>query len=308
MASTPTLLWVGLGNMGRGMCKNIVEKGSLKSPLLLFNRSRERAVELSAKLTPGRTQVVETMTEGVTRADIVFTCLANDEAVEEFVAKALESDVTGKLFVECSTIHPDTTDAIAKAVVARGAEFVAAPVFGAPAAAEAGQLIGVLAGPKSSVGRARPWFKGVMAKAEVDMSDQPYGKATTLKVLGNTFILAMVEQLAEAHVVAEKSGLDTDLLHQFVDGFFGGAYAAYSTRMLRGVYHKEGPFFGVDLARKDARHAMSLASAAGARLKIVEIGDAHLAQVQEHSGSAGDIAGIYGAAREEAGLKFENDA
>lgn len=292
------------------MCKNLVEKGNLDSPLLIYNRSIGRATELSGKLPAGKTEVVESLATAIPRADIIFTCVANDEVVRELITSIIEgSDVTGKLFVECSTIHPETTEAIAKAVTDRGAQFVAAPVFGAPAAADAGQLVGVLAGPKASVDRARPWFKGVMARAEIDLSDQPYGKALTLKVLGNTFILNMVEQLAEAHVVAEKSGLGTQLIHQFVDTMFPGPYAAYSSRMLTGDYYKrEEPLFAVDLARKDARHAKSLAEAAGARLRNVEVADAHLAAVKEHSGASGDIAGIYGAARQDAGLKFENDA
>ena len=66
------------------------------------------------------------------------------------------------------------------------------------------------------------------------------------------------------------------------------------------------PLFAVDLARKDARHALDLAKAASTKMKDVEVADSHLAAVQKHMGSKGDIAGIYGAVRQEAGLKFEN--
>lgn len=289
------------------MCKNIAEKAPLSSPLLLYNRSTERAASLSTKLGSEKTQVIEDLAAGTAKADVLFTCLSNDEAVNAVFETILQGEVKGKLFVECSTIHPKTTEVLAKACTAAGAEFVAAPVFGAPAAAEAGQLIGVLAGPKASVDKAKPYFKGVMAKAEIDMTDKPYGQALKLKVLGNTFILAMVEQLSEAHVLAEKSGLGTEYVHEFVQSLFGGVYGAYSSRMLDGTYHKmEEPLFGVDLARKDARHAKSLAADNGVDLKVVEVGDKHLAQVQKHAGSSGDIAGIYGAVREESGLKFEN--
>jgi 3-hydroxyisobutyrate dehydrogenase-like beta-hydroxyacid dehydrogenase len=70
--------------------------------------------------------------------------------------------------------------------------------------------------------------------------------------------------------------------------------------------HPEQPLFAVDLARKDAGHALALAASAGARLKDVEVADGHLAVVQKRMGSRGDITGIYGAVREESGLKFEN--
>ena len=128
-----------------------------------------------------------------------------------------------------------------------------------------------------------------------------------MKVIGNTFILNMVETLSEGHVLAEKSGLGNDNLHQFIETMFPGPYAAYSTRMTSGDYHKrEEPLFAVGLAMKDARHAMALAKAAGTRLKDVEVVDAHLEQVKKHKGEKGDIASIYGAVRQESGLKFEN--
>lgn len=73
----------------------------------------KRAVDLGAKPAPGKTQTVESITEGMAKADIIFTCLANDEAVKETIGKALGSDFKGKLFVECSTIQADTTEAMA---------------------------------------------------------------------------------------------------------------------------------------------------------------------------------------------------
>lgn len=293
----------------QGMSKNIVEKGNLDGPLLLYNRSSQRAIDFSAKFPAGKTEVVGSLADGVSRADVILSCIANDEAVQETFKAILEENVKGKLFIESSTIHPDTTDALAKDVVAKGAEFVAAPVFGAPQMAEAGQLIGVLAGPAASVARAKPWFKGVTSSKEIDLSDKPYSKALTLKVLGNTFILNMAEQLAEAHVVAEKTGLGTEAIHQIVDSIFGGPYTAYSQRMLTGdYYNRDEPLFAVELARKDARHAMSLAESVGVRLRNVEASDAHLAMAYEHVGSSADMAGIYGAIRKESGLKYENDA
>ena len=51
---------------------------------------------------------------------------------------------------------------------------------------------------------------------------------------------------------------------------------------------------------------MELAEAAGMRLKDIEVADSHLVEVKKHMGPQGDIAGIYGAVRQEGGLKFEN--
>ncbi|PKS11567.1 hypothetical protein jhhlp_003332 [Lomentospora prolificans] len=304
----PRLMWIGLGNMGRGMCKNLVEKGSLAEPLIIYNRTRKRSEDLAATLSPSAVEIASSVEEGVAKADIIFTCIADDAAVQSTIAAAVSGDVTNKVFVDCSTIHPSTTEAMAASVTAKGAQFVAAPVFGAPAMADAGQLVCVLAGPREAVDSVRRYFKGVMGRAEIDLAGEPYAKASTLKVLGNTFILNMVEQLAEGLVVAEKSGLGTDAMVQFVEAVFPGPYAAYAHRMLSGDYHqREEPLFAVDLARKDLRHALSLAGEAGVRLRNAEVAGEHLGVVREYKGVKGDIAGIYGAVRLEAGLKYENE-
>ncbi|GJC88247.1 putative oxidoreductase YfjR [Colletotrichum liriopes] len=305
----PRLLWIGLGNIGRGMCKNLVEKSNLDQPLLIYNRTVKRATELSQSLPAGRTEVTESLGDAITKADIIFTCVANDQAVEEIFATAVEHDLKGKVFVECSTIAPSTSEAAAKSVLNKGADFICAPVFGAPAMVAAGNATLVLAGPKASIEKIRPYVDA-MAAREINMADEAYHKALTLKVLGNTIILGMVEQLAETYVAAEKSGLGTGYVKQFVDALFGGSpYPAYSVRMLEGDYYKrQEPLFAVDLARKDAGHAIAIANAAGTRLPNIETADKHLQIVKEHAGPSGDMAGIYGAVRKEAGLKFENDS
>lgn len=145
-----------------------------------------------------------------------------------------------------------------------------------------------------------------MARTIIDFRDQPPRRATHLKIIGNTFILQMVETLAEGQVLAEKSGLGVDNLQKFLEAMFPGPQLAYSKRMSSGDYcSREEPLFAVDLARKDVRHALDLAKESGTSMKGLEVADQHLVQVKEHAGKKGDIAGIYGAVRQESGLKFE---
>ncbi|KAL8694321.1 MAG: hypothetical protein Q9218_001026 [Villophora microphyllina] len=305
----PQLAWIGLGNMGRGMCKNLVEKGQLDKPLIIFNRTLQRAYDLQSTLPSGKSTVAPDISDVISKSDIIFTCLGDDAAIKETIdtISKTSNGIKGKLFVDCSTVHPDTTNALASTLSSHGADFVACPVFGAPAMADAGQLVCVLAGPGDAVKKVLPYCKGVMGRANIDFSDQPHGKATLLKIIGNTFILNMVETLSEGHTIAEKSGLGTENLHQFIETMFPGPYTAYSGRLMSGDYHKrQEPLFAVDLARKDAKHALDLANTHGARMKDVEVADGHLEDVQKHSGKNGDIAGIYGAVRYESGLKFEN--
>jgi 3-hydroxyisobutyrate dehydrogenase-like beta-hydroxyacid dehydrogenase len=129
-----------------------------------------------------------------------------------------------------------------------------------------------------------------------------------LKAIGNTFILSMVETISEGQVVAKKTRLGVDTLHQFREAMFPGPYAASSDRMKSGDYDKrEEPLFAVDLALKDARHAQALANKAGVHMKKkVEMASESLKAVKEHVGARGDVVGIYGAKRVEAGLTFEH--
>ena len=109
------------------MCKNLVEKGNLDQPLIIFNRTTQKANDLSAKLSEGKSRVAQSLEEAVSKADIIFTCLGDDKSVIDTIAAAVKSEVKGKLFVECSTLHPDTTSELSKTVEAQGASFVACP-------------------------------------------------------------------------------------------------------------------------------------------------------------------------------------
>ena len=287
------------------MCKNLIEKGDLLMPLIIFNRTTKRAHDLSSKL--GHSTVASSIEDAVSKSDVVFICLGDDAAVKDTINHIVKGDIKGKLLVDCSTVHPDTTKHISEAIEGHGGSFVACPVFGAPAMADAGQLVCVLAGKKEEVEKVKPYCKGVMGRANIDFSGQEPNKATLLKVIGNTFILSMIETISEGMVVAEKTGLGVEDLHQFIETMFPGPYVAYSNRMKFGDYHKrEEPLFAVDLARKDARHAQALANKAGVTMKNVELADGYLKACKEHMGARGDIAGIYGGKRVEAGLEFEN--
>jgi 3-hydroxyisobutyrate dehydrogenase-like beta-hydroxyacid dehydrogenase len=173
--------------------------------------------------------------------------------------------------------------------------------------ADAGSLVCVLAGAQSAVSKVVPFTKGVMGRANIDYSSQPAGRATLLKIIGNTFILNMNEVLSEGHVLAEKTGLGNENLHAFIEAMFPGPYTAYSNRMMAGDYYqRDEPLFHVDLARKDARHAHDLAQKNGCSVPALDVARNHLDAVKDHLGDKGDINSIYGAVRKESGLRFEN--
>ena len=107
------------------MTKNIVGKANLENPLILWNRTQQRAQEHSSNI--GHSLVAATVEEAVTKADIIWSCLQDQEAVTEIFEEILKMDIRGKLFIESSTVVPNVTNRIAKEVEKAGAEFVAMP-------------------------------------------------------------------------------------------------------------------------------------------------------------------------------------
>jgi len=166
------------------------------------------------------------------------------------------------------------------------------PVFGAPPSAVAAQLVFVLAGNPTSIAKIKPYTQNVMARAIIPLGED-VGAATLLKISGNSMILGMVEIVAEALVFAEKSGLGTGPMNQFIELMFPQSpFSAYAKRMLSGEYAPVPPArpgFQIDLAMKDSRHAMNLARDCGARLEVVEIMDRHLKTAKEIGGDNMDI-------------------
>ena len=159
-----------------------------------------------------------------------------------------------------------------------------------------------------------------MAKATIQLGTD-VSKATLLKITGNAMILGMVEIVAEALVVAEKSGLGTENLDNFIQLMFPNSpFAGYSKRMISGEYAPippKRPGFQVDIARKDCKHAINIAEKCGARFEVVEVMDRHLKRAKEVGGDNMDIryflvcnalmtSTTYGTLRMEAGLKFSD--
>lgn len=290
------------------MCKNIIQKSPYFPPLLAYNRTITRAHEFVDSLNSNGCQVASTVAEAVQSADLIFTCLSDDAAVENIALASTESGpIAGKLFVDCSTIHPDTARKARDMFGAHGASFVACPVFGPPSFAGSGQLICVLAGTQENIQRVKPYTTGVMGRANIEFIGEDVGQASKMKLLGNSFVLSFVEKLGEGMVLAEKSGVGVDPLIQWLELMLPGVLPAYAMRMKSGEYHrKKDPLFAANLARKDARHVLDIAQSVEVSMKSVELAEHYLREVEEYT-MGGDITAMYGAIRREAGLPYENN-
>jgi 3-hydroxyisobutyrate dehydrogenase-like beta-hydroxyacid dehydrogenase len=110
--------------------------------------------------------------------------ISNDQILNELVDVALScDDISGKIFIDTSTVHPKTTSSASKAFAERGASFIASPVFGASAMAAAGKLIFAMAGPSSALATVKTLVLNVMGRSIIELGDDVQ-KSSMLKIAG----------------------------------------------------------------------------------------------------------------------------
>ncbi|CAI7613510.1 unnamed protein product [Penicillium palitans] len=303
--------WIGLGSMGLAMAQNVhrfLQQDTI-SQLRFWNRTASRGVPLEPLGGIG----CESIAQLVAECDLVFISTSDDAALNAIVDQILTvKDIDGKLFVDTTTVHPNTTKETNEKLKNRNASFVAAPVFGATPAAESGTVLMAMAGPSQAIDKITPFGKGVIARDVMIVSDQPE-KATLLKTLGNFLVASTMEIVGEAQVLAEKSELGTDMLEKLLELNFGGLMHSSSRRMTQGVYLPEegqAPWSNLNLGIKDVQHGISCAQDVGARLKVAEVALDNMVRAKDFSDSHGgrplDSSSGYGIIRQDSGLDFEN--
>ncbi|OJD29867.1 6-phosphogluconate dehydrogenase family protein [Diplodia corticola] len=300
--------WYGLGSMGLGMALNLTRhlKSAGAPPLRYSNRTLEKGKPLAeAGALP------EQNYEAVVNAsDIVFTmaCISNDQVLKELTSVAAESctSIAGKIFVDTSTVHPDTSASVSATLAAKGATFISSPVFGASPMAASGKLIFAMAGPSAALTAVKPLVLNVMGRSIIDMGDD-VRKSSLLKISGNILVISFMEVIAEAQVFAEVTGIGCTQMEEFIGNMFGPVLESYSHRMTSGAWappHGTPPGFAASLAAKDARHALSIANSNDMRIPTMDTALAHLKLARSHAGDMIDSSAVYGCLRAQAGLPF----
>lgn len=105
------------------MVKNLVKKGDLKQPVVIYNRTVSTAQSLAEEVGQSSATVAKSVAEAVESADLVFICLANDDVLKQTIDQALEVNIRGKTFIDATTVHPDTSNQLAEKVKAKGGDY-----------------------------------------------------------------------------------------------------------------------------------------------------------------------------------------
>ena len=209
--------FIGLGNMGMPMARNLLRAGH---EMTVWNRTLSKA----DVLRPEGVKVAKSPAEAVEGVEAAITMLADDPAVESAVLHpggVAEHLPIGAAHISMSTISVALTRRLAEEQSRRGQQYIAAPVFGRPEAAEAGKLFVVAAGEKSTVERCKPLLEALGQRVFV-IGEKPE-MANVVKLSGNFLIASVIESLGEAIALTRKYGVDP---HEYVEFLTNTLFAA----------------------------------------------------------------------------------
>lgn len=217
--------------MGLAMASNLQRHLATKkaTSLIYSNRTMSRGSPLQA-LGAIPEPNFEKM---VSQCGIIFTMVSNDSVLQSLLSTAMGSSqsLKDKIFVDCSTVHPETVSSAVSELKSKGASYVAAPVFGGNPIAVDGKLVFAIGGPKSVTEAVKPLIQDVMGRRVIDCGEDA-AKSSLLKIAGNIVTVNMMEAVGEAQVFAEKTGLGTGPMEELIGEAFGPVAGGYSKRFV----------------------------------------------------------------------------
>ena len=282
MSEQPTVALLGTGTMGAAMGRRIAAAGL---PLRAWNRTRAKAEPLGEV----GAEVADTPAEAVRGADIVLTMLFDTDSVRSALEEAREGLSEGAVWLQQSTVGVAGTEELAALAAELGLVYVDAPVLGTKQPAEDGKLVVLAAGPADVRSTVQPVLDAIGSRS-VWLDET--GAATKLKLVANSWVLTVVEGIAEALSLAKALGVDPAA---FLDVVKGGAMDAPYVQ-LKGAGMLAGDFepsFGLDGAAKDASLILAAARDAGADVEFVEVVQQHFARAQQAGHGDLDLSATY---------------
>ena len=256
---------IGLGIMGKPMAKNLLKAGY---ELVVNDRNQASIDEVVAAGASYATQA-----EIGESCDVVLTMLPNSPQVKEVilgddgVAAHMKA---GSTFIDMSSINPVASKEIAAVLEAKGIDMLDAPVSGGEPKAIDGTLSFMVGGKQEVFDKFKDLL-GAMGASVVRCGD--VGAGNTTKLANQIIVACNIQALAEALTLAQKAGVDPELVFQAIRGGLAGSTVmeAKAPMMIAG---NDKPGFKIDLHIKDLNNALDCAHTVGAPLPMT-------AEVQE---------------------------
>jgi 3-hydroxyisobutyrate dehydrogenase len=255
--------FIGLGNMGLPMARNLMGAGHRLRAFDLVPASLEQAVAAGAT-------AAASSADAAAGAELVITMLPEGRHVREVYlgpAGVIAHADAGALLIDCSTIDVESARAVNQAAGERGFEVLDAPVSGGVAGAEKATLTFMVGGSEAGVARARPVL-AQMGKAVVHAG--PSGNGQAAKICNNMMLGISMIGVCEAFVLAERLGLAADKLFEVGSQSSGQCWSLTNYCPVAGLVPSSPanrgyqPGFTAAMMAKDLRLAQAAAQAVDA--------------------------------------------
>jgi 3-hydroxyisobutyrate dehydrogenase len=257
----------GTGRMGAAVAERLLGVGH---DVTVWNRTREKTQALAA----AGASVAATPAELAAQAEIIITFLSDAAAIDATYHGAdglLARDVRGKLFIDMSTVRPETQKALSAKIVAKGAALIECPVGGTVGPAKEGKLFGFVGGDAAAVARARPLLDQLCRRVE---HVGAIGAGASMKLAINLPLLVYYQALGEALSLCRGLNVAPARLIEIFADTSGGPnmLKVRGPAIAATLQGKEtSPVtFDVDLIRKDMRTMLDEAAALGVSLPLTK--------------------------------------
>jgi 3-hydroxyisobutyrate dehydrogenase len=251
----PKIGFIGLGTMGGQMARRLVEQGYTVRG---YDPNAERAARAKAAgvvldTSPGRVAAA---------SDFVLSSLPDPAAVRgAYLGEdgVLAGSHAGMVWIDLSTIDPETCREVAAKAAAAKIDCLDAPVSGGPNEAGNGKLVFMVGGAPAVVARARPVLLALGTEIH---HVGPLGSGLVVKLVNNVMSMGNMVVAAEAMVLGVKAGMDPRQLFDILSTS-GGRSHHFLKRMPNVLAGDFTPNFSIALSKKDVSLALGLAAGLG---------------------------------------------
>lgn len=287
---------VGLGRMGNAIALRLASNGFEVSAWDRDAAARQRVDKKVATVDGPRAVAAE--------SEIIISIISEDHGVRGlFTGKDgfLQADVTGKLFIEMSTLQPMTARELLPLVESKGARLIDAPVLGSIPTVHEGKLFAMAGGRAADIDRARPVLDKLTRRV---MHMGPNGTGYAMKLAANIGLAAYIQAIAESLALGQRQGLDFEQMLEVL------GETATATPWLKGKLpalrgEKGDTSLDIKTLRKDIMSAVATAALSGIGLPLSSGALASLSAAVTQGHGDEDIGAIPGFFRKQMGQSFD---
>ena len=254
--------FIGLGNMGAPMAKNLAQAGH---DVVGFD---------TANVSVDGLKHAASAIDAATGADVVFTMLPNSDILRSVASDIIPVMSKGAVLADCSTVDVDSARAVGADATAAGLMALDAPVSGGVGGAAAGTLTFMVGGDSTGFDIVKPLFD-IMGQKAVHCG--PSGNGQAAKICNNMILGVTMIATCEAFALADKLGLDRQAMFDVVSTSSGYSWTMNAYCPAPGIGPKSPadndykPGFAAELMLKDLRLSQMAASSADADTPMGEI-------------------------------------